>query len=118
MRSILLTEDEFLIRTVMVETFTQAGFNCVEAPTGSAALKILESGQPLNAIVVDIGLPDMSGDEVIAAAQRLHPGVPIIRCSGDRGSPSAMPTVHVFDKPYLPVELCRLVTSLVSPKAT
>ena len=116
MRSILLTEDEFLIRTVMVETFAQAGFTCVEASTGGAALKILASGQPLNAIVVDIGLPDMSGDEVIAAAHRLRPGIPIIRCSGDRGSPSAVPTVHIFDKPYLPVELCRFVTSLVEPK--
>ena len=116
MRSILLTEDEFLIRTVMVEAFTQAGFNCVEASTGGAALKILESGQPLNAIVVDIGLPDMSGDDVIAAAHRLRPGVPIIRCSGDRGDPGAMPSVHVFDKPYLPGELCRFVTSLVDPK--
>lgn len=117
MRSILLTEDEFLIRTVMVETFTQAGFNCVEAPTGAAAMKILESGQPLNAIVVDIGLPDMSGDDVIAAAHRLRPGVPIVRCSGDRGNPTANPTVHVFDKPYLPVELCRFVTSLVDRKS-
>jgi len=118
MRSILLTEDEFLIRTVMVEAFTQAGFNCVEASTGGAAMKILESGQPLNAIVVDIGLPDMSGDDVIAAAHRLRPGIPIIRCSGDRGNPGATPAVHVFDKPYLPVELCRFVTSLVDSKAT
>src|SRR5688572_33238939 len=98
MRSVLLTEDEFLIRTVMVETFAQAGFNCVEASTGGAAMKILASEQPLNAIVVDIGLPDMSGDDVIAAAHRLRPGVPIIRCSGDRGDPHATPTVHVFDK--------------------
>ncbi|MGE0424157.1 MAG: response regulator [Reyranellaceae bacterium] len=117
MRSILLTEDEFLIRTVMVETFTQAGFNCIEAPTGAAAMKILESTQPLNAIVVDIGLPDISGDEVIAAAHRLRPGIPVVRCSGERGNPAAMPSVHFFDKPYLPVELCRFVTSLVDPKA-
>jgi CheY-like chemotaxis protein len=116
MRSILLAEDEFLIRTVMVEAFTQAGYTCVEAPTGGAAMKVLESGQPLNAIVVDIGLPDMSGDEVIAAAHRLRPGIPIIRCSGDRGDPGAVPSVHVFDKPYLPIELCRFVTSLVDPK--
>ena len=117
MRSILLTEDEFLIRAVMVETFTQAGINCFEAPTGAAAMKILESTQPLNAIVVDIGLPDMSGDEVIAAAHRLRPGIPIIRCSGDRGDPAASPSVHFFDKPYLPVELCRFVVSLLDPKA-
>jgi CheY-like chemotaxis protein len=117
MRSILLTEDEFLIRTVMVETFTQAGFSCIEAPTGAAAMKVLEGTQPLNAIVVDIGLPDMSGHEVIAAAHRLRPGIPIIRCSGDRGDPAATPSVHFFDKPYLPVELCRFVVSLLEPKA-
>jgi CheY-like chemotaxis protein len=116
MRSILLTEDEFLIRAVMVEAFTQAGFDCIEAPTGAAALKVLEGERPLNAIVVDVGLPDMSGDDVIAAAHRLRPGIPIVRCSGDPGKPGAVPTVHVFDKPYLPVDLCRFVTSLVDPK--
>jgi DNA-binding response OmpR family regulator len=118
MRSVLLTEDEFLIRAVLAETFAQAGFNCVEASTGGAAMKVLASDQPLNAIVVDIGLPDMSGDEVIAAAHQLRPGVPIIRCSGDRGKPSANPSVHVFDKPYLPIELCRFVTSLMGEKET
>lgn len=117
MRSILLTEDEFLIRAVLVETFTQAGFHCLEASTGGAALKVLRSAQPLDAMVVDIGLPDMSGDDVITAAHSLRPGVPIIRCSGDRGGPAPMPSVHVFDKPYLPVELCRFVMSLVDPKA-
>ena len=116
MLSILLTEDEFLIRTVMVEAFTQAGFECIEAPTGAAALKILEGKRPLNAIVVDIGLPDMSGDDVIAAAHRLRPGIPIVRCSGDRARPDASSTVHVFDKPYLPMDLCRFVTALVDPK--
>jgi CheY-like chemotaxis protein len=117
MRSILLTEDEFLIRAVMVETFTQAGFTCVEASTGGAAMKILAGDQPLNAIVVDIGLPDMSGDEVIAAAHRLRPGIPVVRCSGDRGTPGALPSVHVFDKPYLPAELCRFVTALIDCKS-
>lgn len=116
MRSILLTEDEFLIRAVMVDAFTQAGFDCIEAATGAIALKVLESDRPLNAIIVDIGLPDMSGDEVIAAARRLRPGVPIVRCSGDSSGPSTTPMVHVFDKPYLPTDLCRFVTSLVEPK--
>jgi DNA-binding response OmpR family regulator len=116
MRSILLTEDEFLIRAVMVEAFTQAGFDCIEAATGAAALKVLEGERPLNAIIVDIGLPDMSGDDVIAAAHRLRPGVPIVRCSGDSARGDTAPTVHVFDKPYLPLDLCRFVTSLVEPK--
>lgn len=113
MSSVLLAEDEFLIRMVLVEALDAAGLKCIEAPTGKAALDVVAGATPLAAIIVDIGLPDMSGEQVIEAAIRQRPDVPIIRCSGNDTRASDNPRVHVFPKPYIASDLSRFVASLV-----
>ena len=115
MRSILLAEDEFLIRSAAASTFADAGYRCLEAPTGKAAIELLARERPLHAIIVDVGLPDMSGEAVIARARELHPDTPIIRCSGTTSDAKADGNIHVFNKPYAPGDLCRFVTSLIGP---
>ena len=114
MSSVLLAEDEFLIRAVLVEALGSAGFTCIEAPTGKEALEVLAADEPLAAAIVDLGLPDMPGLKVIEAAVKHRPGMPIIQCSG---SDTAAPAigggkVHVFPKPYNPTELSTFVAKL------
>jgi DNA-binding response OmpR family regulator len=114
MSSVLLAEDEFLIRAVLVEALGSAGFACIEAPTGKEALDVLAGGQPLAAAIIDLGLPDMPGLRVIEAAVKHRPGMPIIQCSG---SHVAAPTIegskiHVFSKPYNAEELSNFVAKL------
>ncbi len=113
MPNVLLAEDEFLIRAVMVDALDAVGFHCIEAGTGQAAIDAIAGGEALSAIIVDIGLPDMSGEKVIEAALRHRPDVPIIRCSGSNAPPGpADPRIHVFPKPYSALELSRFVASL------
>ena len=66
--SVLLAEDEFLIRAVVVDALGAIGLDCIEAATGQAALDVVTGKAALSAIIVDIGLPDMSGEKVIEAA--------------------------------------------------
>ena len=114
MPSVLLAEDEFIIRAVVVDALNSAGLDCIEAATGQAALDVVTGTAPLAAIIVDIGLPDMSGEKVIEAALRHRPDVPIIRCSGNNTPPAVTgPRIHVFAKPYSVEELSRFVASLV-----
>ncbi len=113
MSSVLLAEDEFLIRAVLVDALGDIGLACIEAATGQAALDVVTGTAPLSAIIVDIGLPDMSGEKVIEAAARHRPGTPIIRCSGAGGG-TATPGVHVFPKPYSATELSKFVASLIA----
>jgi CheY-like chemotaxis protein len=114
MASVLLAEDEFLIRAVVVDALGAIGLDCIEAATGQAALDVVTGKAALSAIIVDIGLPDMSGEKVIEAALEHRPGVPIIRCSGN-SAPSGLhsPRIHVFPKPYSVEDLSRFVASLV-----
>lgn len=115
MSSVLLAEDEFLIRAVLVDALGDAGLPCIEAATGQAAIDIMAGDTPLSAIIVDLGLPDMSGERVIEAALRHRPGMPIIQCSGSHLRPPdlAGQKIHVFSKPYNAEELSRFVAALV-----
>ena len=115
MSSVLLAEDEFLIRAVMVDALSAVGLACIEAATGQAALDVVTGKDALSAIIVDIGLPDMSGEKVIEAALQHRPEVPIIRCSGSTASSAlSSPRIHVFPKPYSVDELSRFVASLIA----
>jgi CheY-like chemotaxis protein len=118
MSSVLLAEDEFLIRAVLVDALGELGISCIEAPTGQEALDAIAGPTVLSAIIVDIGLPDMSGEKVIEAALQHRPQVPVIRCSG-ASAPSALagPKIHVFPKPYSATELSKFIASLVSGAA-
>lgn len=115
MSSVLLAEDEFLIRAVLVDALGDSGMTCIEAATGQAALDVLAGDMPLAAIIVDLGLPDMSGERVIEAAVRHRPGLPIIQCSGSHLRPPdvAGQKIHVFPKPYNAEELSKFVAALV-----
>lgn len=115
MSSVLLAEDEFLIRAVLVDALGDVGVECIEAATGREAIDVLQSDRALGAVIVDIGLPDMSGEKVIEAAARHRPDVPIIRCSG-ASAPSALSAsikTHSFPKPYSTSELSNFVVSLI-----
>jgi len=119
MASVLLAEDEFLIRAVLVDALSEVGVTCIEAPTGQHALDILAGDTPLGAIIVDIGLPDMSGEKVIEAAIQHRPGTPVIRCSGAHSPMADLgQKVHVFPKPYSATELSKFVASLIARAAT
>ena len=114
---ILLAEDEFLIRALLVDALGSIGLDCLEASTGKAALDFIAGEKQIDALIVDIGLPDMSGEKVIEAARAKRPGTPIVRCSG-MGSEAPPPAgIHVFPKPYSAIQLASFVASLVSGTA-
>lgn len=116
MSSVLLAEDEFLIRAVLADALVELGLSCIEAATGQQALDVVTGDAPLGAIIVDVGLPDMSGEQVIEAAMIHRPRTPVIRCSGGSlaGADRYDGKVHFFPKPYSVDELSKFVASLVA----
>ncbi|WP_234150127.1 response regulator [Sphingobium sufflavum] len=56
-KSVLIVEDEALIRALCVDVFEEAGFAVSEAETGDQALAMLEDGLAVTAIVSDVRMP-------------------------------------------------------------
>ncbi|HZZ78927.1 MAG TPA: response regulator, partial [Gemmataceae bacterium] len=81
--SVLVVEDEVLIRMLMADSLAEAGFHVVEAGTAEDALKALgAAGEELRAIVLDVGLPDARGDELIGRIREFRQDMPIILATG------------------------------------
>lgn len=116
---VLLVEDEFLIRIALVDALSDFDLDCREAGTGKKALEAIDGDGRIDAIVVDMGLPDMSGQKVIEAALAKRPGTPVVRCSGSAMATAAeplLPGVQVFPKPYIASKLAEFLKKLVDAK--
>jgi two-component system KDP operon response regulator KdpE len=74
--TLLLVEDEVAIRRFLRAALVNQGYRLVESDTGADALQAAATRQP-DVIIVDLGLPDMDGLEVIRRLREWTP-VPII----------------------------------------
>ena len=69
---ILVVEDEPSIRDNIQYALEQEGFEVVWCGTGGEALASLDQGSPHDLIILDVGLPDMSGFDVCRELRRSH----------------------------------------------
>lgn len=66
MSRILIVDDEASIRTLLSAYLTADGFEVEEAATGGAALEAALGADPPSLVLLDLGLPDVDGLEVLA----------------------------------------------------
>lgn len=79
---VLIVEDEVLVRMFAVDTLEDEGFSVIESATGAEALEKLQAAPNIVAVIIDLGLPDRSGDLVAADIRALRPNLPILIASG------------------------------------
>jgi len=77
-------DDHDLVRGLIAEILTNAGFNTLQADSGDAALAILRrDGNSIGCILQDMSMPGLSGPETIARTLELLPDARIIVLSVD-----------------------------------
>ncbi len=100
---ILVIEDDPTIRR-FYERFCEAqGYEPVLAPTGTAALDLLESGQSFDAILMDVRLPGVSGRALWKAMELNRPELcsRVIMVTADILSESTRELIEQSGRPYL-----------------
>jgi two-component system, cell cycle sensor histidine kinase and response regulator CckA len=80
-RTVLVIDDEDLVRDVVARMVEDLGYSAVTAADGRAGLELIDS-QTVDAVLVDLTMPNMSGNDVIAALRKRRPTLPLIVCSG------------------------------------
>ena len=73
---VLVVDDEPPIRKLLRMGLTAQGYQIVEAPNGKTALELL--GQSPDLIILDLGLPDMQGHELLRMIRARNEAVPIV----------------------------------------
>ncbi|EAQ04827.1 PAS sensor Signal Tranduction Histidine Kinase [Pseudooceanicola batsensis HTCC2597] len=110
---VLVCEDEVLIRMDIVAVLEDLGADVSQAATGGQALKALEDGE-FDVLMVDVGLPDMTGVEVAHAARAARPELAIVFCTGrsEVASADEFERCAVLQKPFCDKELTAIVRRL------
>jgi CheY-like chemotaxis protein len=79
---VLVVEDIVLIRMTTIEMVEEIGFRTAEAGDGAEALSLLKSDPDIGILLTDLGLPGMTGRQLMDEALRLNPKLKVIIASG------------------------------------
>lgn len=120
-RTVLVVEDEPLIAETIVYALRTEGFSPIWKTTGTEALAILRT-EPAALIVLDVGLPDMSGFDVCREVQRMGK-IPIIFLTArseevDRIIGLELGADDYMAKPFSPRELTARVRAVLRRMAS
>jgi CheY-like chemotaxis protein len=104
--TILVVEDEVLVRLMLSDYLQECGFKVMEAATADEAVMILEKGTvQIDTVLTDVRMPGALDGFGLARWIREHrPGLPVILTSGDARKTDAAEelceTFPFFRKPY------------------
>ena len=80
--TILLVEDEAMVRAVAERALTRQGYEVLTATNGEEALQLLEETPNVDLLISDVVMPTMDGPTLVRAARGLFPSLPVLFMSG------------------------------------
>ena len=116
--TILVVEDELVLRRFVRLVLGQAGYQVLEAANGDQAVKQFRSHGDIGLVIMDLVMPGSGGLDIANELSAIRPGVKILYTTGYSNSvmsqsikteaPAAM-----LPKPFSPADLLARVTDLV-----
>ncbi|MES2303811.1 MAG: ATP-binding protein, partial [Pseudomonadota bacterium] len=103
---VLVVDDEPAVRAVVADVLGELGYDVLEAADGPAGLDILRSGERVDLLISDVGLPKgMNGRQLADAARVDRPELKVLFITGYAenavvGNGQLEPGMHVLTKPF------------------
>ena len=80
--TVLVIEDEPVVRGLVVEVLADLGYRAIEAVDGPQGLEIVRSSHRIDLLITDVGLPGLNGRQVADAARTLRPDLKVLFMTG------------------------------------
>jgi two-component system, cell cycle sensor histidine kinase and response regulator CckA len=118
--TILIVDDEPIARDVAAQTLTRYGFEVLLAENGREAVDVVHAqGARLAAVLLDLTMPQMNGEEALREIRALRPDLPVILSSGyseqEAGaSLGAKQPAGFLQKPYRPTQLVEKLRAILA----
>jgi CheY-like chemotaxis protein len=118
--TVLLVDDEPVIRMLVAEVLEELGYACIEAADARSGLRVLDAGGRVDLLVTDVGLPNgMNGRQLADAARLKRPGLNVLFITGFAqsaavGNGSMEPGMEVMTKPFAMDVLAAKVRAMIN----
>jgi PAS domain S-box-containing protein len=112
--TILLVDDEELVRAAMAEMLAGLGHRVLTAASGAAALLQLRAEPEIDLLVTDHAMPGMTGIALVGEARRMRPGLPALLVTG-YASPEAVAIDNLprIGKPFREKDLVAMIAAAI-----
>jgi len=121
--TILVVEDDALVRATTVSTLSSLGYRVLDAHDGQSALDVIKSGAPIDLLFTDVVMPGpVSSTELAELAQRLVPKLAVLFTSGYTREALTTggrldPGVQLLGKPYREDQLAQRIRAALRSAA-
>ncbi len=117
--TVLVVEDEPVVRSVILEMLADQGYRTLEAADGPAGLRLLRDNKPIDLLITDVGLPGMNGRQLADQARETRPDLKILFITGYAESVAIadgflQPGMEMITKPFDLDNLSRRIRAMVS----
>jgi CheY-like chemotaxis protein len=117
--TVLVVDDEPVVRMLVLEVLEDLGYKGIEAADGPTGLELLKSGQRIDLLVADFGLPGgLNGQQLAKAGRIARPDLKILFITGYGEEAviddDAGPAVQILTKPFALDMLATLICSLTA----
>ena len=118
--SILIAEDETIVRKMNERILSRLGFHVHSASDGHEALQVLnELDGKIDLILTDVIMPNMNGQQLAQKAQELYPEIKVLFTSGYTNEIIAKHNIleegiHFIAKPYSPSDLKKALVAILA----
>lgn len=116
-RTVLVAEDEVLVRAMVSEYLRDQGYEVLEAADAAEALAVFEAGAPVDIVFSDVQMPGSMDGAMLADVVRLRYRIPVLLTTGDYARAAALSladTVMLLPKPYDLDEVARHIEALLT----
>jgi two-component system cell cycle sensor histidine kinase/response regulator CckA len=118
--TVLLVEDEPMVRSVAERALTRHGYSVITADNGEDALEILAKNEPVDLLISDVVMPGMDGPTMVREARVSRPDLKILFMSGyaeeQLRKSIDIENVNFLPKPFSVVELAEAARRTVMGK--
>jgi CheY-like chemotaxis protein len=117
--TVLVVEDEPVVRAVILEMLDEQGYRTLEAVDGPSGLRILRNNVRIDLLVTDVGLPGMNGRQLADQARETRPDLKILFITGYAESVAIadgflQPGMEMITKPFDLENLSQRIRKMVS----
>jgi CheY-like chemotaxis protein len=121
--TVLVVEDEPVVRGLIVEVLGELGYRALEAPDGPSGLKLLQSRRRIDLLITDVGLPGLNGRQLADQARERRPDLKVLFITGYAENATMAngflePGMAMLTKPFAVDALMRKVSQLREEKAS